>query len=61
MNVWRYCTEIFDYLSLAAIIDDRVSAINRMHVITLLLIEHMLLHSINRIYIIAVTINRSSL
>ncbi len=25
VNVWRYCTEIFDYLSLAAIIDDRVS------------------------------------
>lgn len=24
VNVWRYCTEIFDYLSLAAIIDDRV-------------------------------------
>ena len=23
--MWRYCTEIFDYLSLSAIIDDRVS------------------------------------
>ena len=52
VNVWRYCTEIFDYLSLAAIIDDRVSAINRIHIIT---------RTINRIYIIAVTINRSSL
>ena len=25
ITVWRYCTEIFDYLSLSAIIDDRVS------------------------------------
>ena len=23
VNVWRYCTEIFDYLSLSAIIDDK--------------------------------------
>lgn len=23
VNVWRYCTEIFDYLALAAIVDDR--------------------------------------
>ena len=25
ITVWRYCTEIFDYLSLSAIIDGRVS------------------------------------
>lgn len=24
ITVWRYCTEIFDYLSLSAIIDDRI-------------------------------------
>lgn len=24
MTVWRYCTEIFDYLSLSAIIDGKV-------------------------------------
>ena len=24
MNVWKYCTEVFDFLSLSAIIDDRV-------------------------------------
>mmetsp|Transcript_17176 Transcript_17176/g.15170 ORF Transcript_17176/g.15170 Transcript_17176/m.15170 type:complete len:161 (+) Transcript_17176:13-495(+) len=23
-NVWRYCTEIFDYLSLAALVDEKV-------------------------------------
>lgn len=27
-NVWRYCGELFDYLSLAAIIDDRVFAVH---------------------------------
>ena len=26
VTVWRYCTEIFDYLSLSAIIDGRVSS-----------------------------------
>lgn len=26
VNVWRYCTEIFDYLSLSAIIDGKVGA-----------------------------------
>lgn len=24
VNVWRYCTDIFDYISLAAIIDDKI-------------------------------------
>ncbi len=24
VNVWRYCTEIFDYLSLSAIVDGEV-------------------------------------
>ena len=28
MNVWRYCTEIFDYLSLSAIIDDKVFCVH---------------------------------
>ena len=27
ITVWRYCTEIFDYLSLSAIIDGKVSTI----------------------------------
>jgi len=25
VTVWRYCTEVFDYLSLSAVIDDKVS------------------------------------
>jgi len=28
VNVWRYCTEIFDYLSLAALIEDRVLCVH---------------------------------
>jgi serine/threonine-protein phosphatase 4 catalytic subunit len=28
VNVWRYCTEIFDYLSLSAIIDDKVFCVH---------------------------------
>lgn len=27
-NVWRYCCELFDYISLAAIIDDRIFAVH---------------------------------
>eukprot|EP01017_Pseudomicrothorax_dubius_P046338 TRINITY_DN8146_c0_g1_i2.p1 TRINITY_DN8146_c0_g1~~TRINITY_DN8146_c0_g1_i2.p1 ORF type:complete len:247 (+),score=69.17 TRINITY_DN8146_c0_g1_i2:289-1029(+) len=28
LNVWRYCTEIFDYLSLAAIIEDKILCVH---------------------------------
>ena len=28
MNVWRYCTEIFDYLSLSAIIEDKIFTVH---------------------------------
>eukprot|EP01083_Nonionella_stella_P089532 249815_1 len=28
VNVWRYCTEIFDYLSLSAIIDNRIFCVH---------------------------------
>jgi serine/threonine-protein phosphatase 4 catalytic subunit len=28
VNVWRYCTDIFDYLSLAVLIDNRVFAVH---------------------------------
>lgn len=28
LNVWRYCTEIFDYLSLAAVVDDRILCVH---------------------------------
>ncbi|KAG5513127.1 hypothetical protein PMAC_003423 [Pneumocystis sp. 'macacae'] len=35
-NVWRYCTEIFDYLSLAAIVDGRIFAITTIDQIRLL-------------------------
>jgi serine/threonine-protein phosphatase 4 catalytic subunit len=28
VNVWRYCTEIFDYLSLSALIEDRVFCVH---------------------------------
>ena len=28
VNVWRYCTEIFDYLSLSAVIDDKVFCVH---------------------------------
>jgi len=28
VNVWRYCTEIFDYLSLSALIDDRILCVH---------------------------------
>ncbi|KAF7456142.1 protein phosphatase 4, catalytic subunit [Cryptosporidium felis] len=28
VNVWRYCTEIFDYLSLASLIEDRILCVH---------------------------------
>jgi len=28
VNVWRYCTDIFDYLSLSAIIDEKVFCVH---------------------------------
>jgi serine/threonine-protein phosphatase 4 catalytic subunit len=28
VNVWRYCTEIFDYLSLSALIDEKVFCVH---------------------------------
>jgi len=28
VNVWRYCTDIFDYLALAAVIDDQLFAVH---------------------------------
>jgi serine/threonine-protein phosphatase 4 catalytic subunit len=28
VNVWRYCTEIFDYLPLSAIIDEKIFCVH---------------------------------
>jgi hypothetical protein len=28
VNVWRYCTEIFDFLSLSAVVDDKVFCVH---------------------------------
>ena len=28
VNVWRYCTDVFDYLSLGAIVEERVLCVH---------------------------------
>mmetsp|Transcript_15302 Transcript_15302/g.17673 ORF Transcript_15302/g.17673 Transcript_15302/m.17673 type:complete len:306 (-) Transcript_15302:56-973(-) len=28
LNVWKYCTEVFDYLSLAAVVDDKILCVH---------------------------------
>lgn len=28
LNVWRFCTDIFDYLSLAAIVEDKIFCVH---------------------------------
>jgi hypothetical protein len=28
VSVWRYCTEIFDYLSLSALVDDKIFCVH---------------------------------
>ena len=28
LNVWRYCTDIFDYLSLAAVIEEKIFCVH---------------------------------
>jgi serine/threonine-protein phosphatase 4 catalytic subunit len=28
VNVWRYCTDVFDYLSLSAIIDNQIFCVH---------------------------------
>lgn len=28
VNVWRYCTDVFDYLSLSAVIDNRIFCVH---------------------------------
>ena len=28
MNVWKYCTETFDYLALAAVVNDKILCVH---------------------------------
>jgi serine/threonine-protein phosphatase 4 catalytic subunit len=28
LNIWKYCTDIFDYLPLAAVIDDKILCVH---------------------------------
>lgn len=36
VTVWRYCTEIFDYLSLSAIVDGKVCSLTFHYIVTLI-------------------------